>query len=75
MNMFVCRCTFSGEAVILTPRVDEDLTGYEIINLTQIALGAKPGKGAHTLFIQTTGMHETGGHRDDRTALVSALCS
>lgn len=44
--------------MLVTPRVDEEMTGYEIINLTQVALGAKPAKGAHTLFIQSIGAIE-----------------
>ena len=51
----------AGKSVLVTPRVDEEMTGYEIINLTQVALGAKPAKGAHTLFIQSIGATESGG--------------
>ena len=47
--------------MLVTPRVDEEMTGYEIINLTQVALGAKPAKGAHTLFIQSIGAIESSG--------------
>ena len=45
--------TFSyiGSEETLVADFDEDF--YETIHLTQVALGAKPSKGPHTVFVHT----------------------
>lgn len=44
-----------GKEVQIVAAVDADMEGYEVVHVTQIALGAEPAKGPHTIFISTEG--------------------
>ncbi|KFM26952.1 Histone deacetylase HDT1 [Auxenochlorella protothecoides] len=43
----------AGKEVQIVAAVDADMEGYEVVHVTQIALGAEPDKGPHTIFIST----------------------